>query len=486
MLDFSSLEKYKENNRIEAKKALGGLPHSIWETYSAFANTIGGVILLGVEEYADKTLHPINIPDPDKLIKDFWDIINNSQKVSANILSNKDVYVKDVDGNQIVVINVPRAQRSDRPVYLDGNYINSYRRNGEGDYKCTKEEINAMIRDASIKSQDMLVLNEMDLDVFDFESVHSYRMRMKHSKPGHVWETLEDEDFLLRLGAVGRGDDGKRHPTVAGLLMFGHEYEIVREFPSYFLDYQEQYDDATRWTDRIVSSSGEWSGNIYDFYFRVYNKISQNIKVPFKIENGIRVEDTSVHIAVREALANCLINSDYHGTRGIVIINKPDEITISNPGGFRIELEAAKSGGISDPRNTVLMKMFTLIDIGERAGSGIPNIYSVWNKQGWSAPTISEEFDPERITLSLPLKKAAIKSGDKKAAIKSGDKKVTKKTQMQYDKILEFMEEGKEYGIWDFCELLGLKESRTKDILKGLSDRIEIIGSNRDRRYKKK
>ena len=42
---------------------------------------------------------------------------------------------------------------------------------------------------------------------------------------------------------------------------------------------------------------------------------------------------------------------------------------------------------------------------------------------------------------------------------------MTKKTQMQYDKILAFMEEGKEYGIWDFCELLGLKESRTKDIL---------------------
>ena len=57
---------------------------------------------------------------------------------------------------------------------------------------------------------------------------------------------------------------------------------------------------------------------------------------------------------------------------------------------------------------------------------------------------------------------------------------------MQYDRILEFMEDEKEYGIWDFCELLGLKESRTKDILKGLSDKIEIIGSNRDRRYRKK
>lgn len=83
-------------------------------------------------------------------------------------------------------------------------------------------------------------------------------------------------------------------------------------------------------------------------------------------------------------------------------------------------------------------------------------------------------------------KKAAIKSGDKKTAIKSADKKTTKKTQMQYDKVLAFMEEGKEYGIWDFCELLGLKESRTKVILQGLSDYIETVGSNRDRRYKKK
>jgi len=83
-------------------------------------------------------------------------------------------------------------------------------------------------------------------------------------------------------------------------------------------------------------------------------------------------------------------------------------------------------------------------------------------------------------------KKTAIKSGDKKTAIKSGDKKTTQKTQMQYDKILAFMEPEKEYSIWDFCKLLDLKESRTKDILKGLSDYIEVIGSNRDRRYKKK
>lgn len=146
-------------------------------------------------------------------------------------------------------------------------------------------------------------------------------------------------------------------------------------------------------------------------------------------------------------------------------------------------MQNIKSGDSeSNPRNKALMKMFNLINIGERAGSGVPNIFNVWADEGWEEPVIEERLDPDRTVLSLSFKK----SGDKKAAIKSGDKKVTKKTQMQYDKILAFMEEGKEYGIWDFCELLNLKESRTKDILKGLSDRIEIIGGNKDRKYRKK
>lgn len=177
MIDFANIEKYKENNRIEAKKAIGGLPRSIWETYSAFANTLGGIILLGVEEYSDKSLHPVDLPDPEKLIKDFWDIANNANKVSANILTDKDVTIEEVDGKRIVAIRVPRAQRSDKPVYIDSNPLSvSYRRNCEGDYKCTKEEVGAMMRDAAIKTQDMLVLENMGLDAFDYDSVKRYRI----------------------------------------------------------------------------------------------------------------------------------------------------------------------------------------------------------------------------------------------------------------------------------------------------------------------
>lgn len=188
-------------------------------------------------------------------------------------------------------------------------------------------------------------------------------------------------------------------------------------------DYQEQYGADTRWTDRIISSSGDWSGNVYDFYFRVYNKLTQDIKVPFKMEGGARVDDTSVHQALREALANCLVNADYYGRQGLVVIKKRDCITLSNPGNFRIEIDTAKSGGVSDPRNGTMLKMFNLIDIGERAGSGIPNIFRVWREQGWGVPVISESFDPDRIMLSLVFKK----SDDKKATIKSDDKNRTAK-----------------------------------------------------------
>ena len=407
MIDLSHLEQYRENNRIEAKRALGGLPNSIWETYSAFANTLGGIILLGVEEDHNKSLRAIDLPDPERLMKLFWDAVNNPQKASVNILSSKDVRIEKVDGKRIIAINVPRADRFYRPVYVDGNPLNTYRRNGEGDYKVTREEYQAMVRDASVRSQDMLVLTEMKTDVFNTESVRGYRQRMKLTRPGHVWETLDDDEFLLKIGAAAIGEDGKKHPTGAGLLMFGNEYDIVREFPYYFLDYREDMYENTRWSDRIISSSGDWSGNILDFYFRIYNRLQLDLRVPFALRDGIRIDDTPVHKALREALVNCMVNADYYGPRGLVIIKTGGFIQMSNPGGFRIGVDVARGGGISDPRNAVILKMFNMIDIGERAGSGIPNIFRVWREQGWQEPIILQEIKPERTVLILPLEEVS-------------------------------------------------------------------------------
>lgn len=147
MLDLLHIEKYKEDNRLEAKKATGGLPESLWETYSAFANTLGGVILLGVEEYDDKSLHLVDLPEPEWLIGDFWDTINNPRKVSQNLLTDKDVTVHQIDGKHIIVINVPQASKSEKPIYINGNPFScTYIRDGDGDYRCTKEEVMLMFK----------------------------------------------------------------------------------------------------------------------------------------------------------------------------------------------------------------------------------------------------------------------------------------------------------------------------------------------------
>ena len=66
-------------------------------------------------------------------------------------------------------------------------------------------------------------------------------------------------------------------------------------------------------------------------------------------------------------------------------------------------------GGISDPRNKILMKMFNLINIGERAGSGVPNIFNTWADQGWIDPVIEEQFDPDKTILTLAFKKKQAK-----------------------------------------------------------------------------
>ena len=145
-LDF--LEEYQEGNRIEAKRSQGGLPRSLWETYSAFANTLGGVILLGVAEAEDKSLYSVPLFDPQELVDEFWSMVRDPAVVSANLLQPEDVQILRSDGNPIIAIFVPRADFRHRPVYLGSDpYTGTYYRRGDGDYRCPRHEVEAMLRD---------------------------------------------------------------------------------------------------------------------------------------------------------------------------------------------------------------------------------------------------------------------------------------------------------------------------------------------------
>ena len=147
MLNYENIEKYRESNRIEAKKATGGLPHSIWETYSAFANTLGGVILLGVREDRDRSFHAEGLKDPEGMIREFWELINSKKIANKNILERDDIKTFENGDKRMIAITVPRAKRSEMPIYIfDNIWSGTHRRSGDGDYRCSKEEIEQMLR----------------------------------------------------------------------------------------------------------------------------------------------------------------------------------------------------------------------------------------------------------------------------------------------------------------------------------------------------
>ena len=78
-------------------------------------------------------------------------------------------------------------------------------------------------------------------------------------------------------------------------------------------------------------------------------------------------------------------------------------MTFANPGDIRIGLQTALAGGVSDPRNETVMKMCSLIDVGERAGSGIPDFMSTWQKHFGNSPVFTITHNPERTLLTFSV-----------------------------------------------------------------------------------
>lgn len=406
---FSQIET-GEGVDLELKSAKGGVPGSLWETYSAMANTDGGVIVLGIEQKGDN-IDIVGLPNPSQIRADLWNNLNNRGKVSINLLAENDLQIIGIEGkeNSVIWMRVPRATRRQRPVFVGQNPLTgTYRRNYEGDYHCTQDEVGRMLADQSEEPADSLILEKFGLEDLDDTSLKQYRQRFASLSPTHPWLSEDNRGFLSKLGGWRRDrSTGQEGLTVAGLLMFG-KMETIREpeaIPQYQLDYREKPADLpkVRWTDRITLD-GTWAGNIFQFYQRVIQKLSADLKIPFQLgQDLIRRDDTIVHEAVREALVNALIHADYRGQGGIVVDKYPDRFEFSNPGSLLISMAQLLQGGVSECRNKSLQLMFQMIGGGEKAGSGIDKIRQGWASQHWRSPKIQEQVRPDRVMLMLPM-----------------------------------------------------------------------------------
>jgi ATP-dependent DNA helicase RecG len=402
-----------EDKDWEFKSAKGGMPGSLWETYSAMANTDGGVIVLGVKEN-DGDFEVQGLDDPAKIEKDFWTTINNRSKVNANLLGNHDVRIVPVDSKPVLVVQVPRANRRQRPIFVGQNPLDgTYRRYSDGDYLCSREEVGRMLADQADQPADCEILTGFKIEDLDKRSLEQYRNRFASRSPAHPWLKADDKGLLEKLGGWRtERASGQEGLTVAGLLMFGKD-EAIRDptaVPQYHVDYRERLstDPQVRWTDRIWPD-GTWVANLFQFVERVYPRLVMDLKIPFQLVNpqeaGLfqRHGETIVHEAIREAFVNALIHADYRGQGGIIIERFRDRLELSNPGTLLLGIEQILKGAVSECRNKTLQGMFAMLGYGEKAGSGIDKIRQGWASQKWRWPMIQEQLRPDRVRLVLPM-----------------------------------------------------------------------------------
>lgn len=297
--ELTELLEFGEKISLECKKSATTLPKSIWSSYSAFANTTGGVIVLGVEEIEEHgSLFPRyeiqGVKNVDRQIKDFWNTIN-SDKVNVNILSDDKVYPLTVNGVTVIVIDVPQADYRSKPVFLNGNpYKGSFKRNYEGDYCCPEEEVREMLRDSNDSGNDGFLVEGYTLDDIDEEGLKSYRTEFELKNPDHVWNSIDNLSFLTNLGCYTKDRmTGKEGLTMAGLLMFGKGLPVRERFDNIRMDYIDKTGliPGMRWSDR-VTYDGRWENNLYNFFKVVVRKLTNDLKRPFVLDGLSRVDDT--------------------------------------------------------------------------------------------------------------------------------------------------------------------------------------------------
>ena len=398
---LDDLNQLGETFELECKLAhgqngQGEVPKDFWLTYSAMANSHGGIVLLGVRE-KNGVFTVAGLPNPAKVRGDLFNNLNNPGKVSINLLSDADVQEVVLDGKTFLSVHIPQATRQQKPVFLNGQpLVQTYRRLHDGDRLCDQDTVKRMLAEQLEDSRDTRILNRFGLQDIDTESLRAYRQMFALNRPDHPWTAPDDLTFLKLMGAWRESRDGSEAGlTLAGLLMFGRWPSISEAAPLYFVDYQEQSgapDAVTRWLDRLIPD-GTWSGNLFDFYRRVIRKLTADLKVPFLLKGDVRVDDTPQHQAVREALVNTLVHADYSDRASIKVIKSPSGFEFRNPGALRIPPDQALHGGISDCRNRTIQQMFLMLNLGERAGSGLPRIREGWVSEGRTLD-LHDSFEP--------------------------------------------------------------------------------------------
>ena len=375
---------------FEVKEAKSNVPKNSWETVGAFSNTAGGWIVFGVKKEGKK-YELIGVANPEKIELDFLTTLRGD-KFNKKIMAEPKKY--SLDGKTVLAFYIPSVYARDKPVYFN-TLFNTFIRTGSGDQRATREEIDAMYRNSSFDKKDE-ELTRYAFEDLDKETIARYRTYLQSIEPDHRYNQVSAKKMLEMMQVIMN-----HKVTIGGVLIFGTEFMVNRVISDFRIEYLEvmgtSFADApTRYEYRMPVQK-----NLYEYYFSILDRLLKQIHIPFKLKGMSRDENQPQVIAIREALVNLLMHTDYFSNAKPRIRVLSDRIEFFNPGSLPKDIKYILKEEFSMPRNNVVARIFRTIRLSENIGSGFHKMFVGWTSYYARKPIIEGDFDYYKIVFYL-------------------------------------------------------------------------------------
>jgi len=448
---------------FEVKEARFEFPKNIWETVSAFANSAGGWIVLGVSQKGKK-FEIIGVEKPDKLEQDFVTVLRGRSKF--NVLINPKCEKYNIDGKSVLAFFISSSEQ--KPVYFN-SLQNTFIRTASGDQRATDSEINALFREQSFGIRSDLIVEGLGFNDLNIGSLMAYRNRVKSQNPQLPYNDFRDVEFCEKLGITKNGI-----LTNGGLLVLGKEDSIRRVFSSFWVDYMEipgnSYSDAqTRYTFRIQEQE-----NLWEYYNVLIQRLRNYADNPFRMgENGFAYEDNTQLDALREGFVNMLMHADYFSAMHSTIRVFSNRIVFQNPGKFDIDISKLPRDVISKPRNPLIARLFRWAKLAENAGFGFDKMLAWKHKVEFET-----HIDYSDVIFYLDIKKGTEK---RTKGTERGTEKGTEKGTENQQLILISITKNPHITIEELVSVVGITASKIKENISKLKKKglIERVGADK-------
>ncbi|WP_017539521.1 ATP-binding protein [Nocardiopsis halophila] len=384
---------------VEVKRAHEKLPKSTHETLSAFANTRGGVLILGLDEKSG--FHAIGVKNAGKLVADLGSYCSEFEPPIRAVIT-----ARTFESVDLIVAEIPETLPADKPCHLKsmGAYQGSFIRVGDGDRRMTQYEILALMASKGQPKEDLEPVPGTSVDDLDGQLVGAFLEQLRARRP-YRYADMEDHEALCRMRVLIKDEEGGERLSLGGLLALGeYPQEHFPQLMMSFVHYPEAGGGSLQSGERFLDNVA-LEGPVPVMVRDAMQALKRNMKRRAVIQGVGRTDVWEYpEVALREALVNALVHRDLAGhARGaqVQVSMYPDRLVIQNPGGLfgAVTIDNLEDNPPSSARNAVLMDILQDVPVPgtgqsvcEKRGSGIQDMLQALRAAHMGPPAFTDRL----------------------------------------------------------------------------------------------